>query len=299
MGQDIDTGTTRRSLLRTAFAALAGAIVGAAARPDATLGADGQAMTLGAVNTATAETALQATSGVGYAFRATSELGGGVGGFSTDSIGIVGQSTTSTGVFGNSQDGYGVDAASMNGWAARAMSSYGLGLYARLFDNTPSTFSDSSVKSAIVAVAGDATNEAANTDEVGVYGFSDISANSTGVWGDSTRGVGVAGTGDWGVYGLGRVGVYAQSTSSTGYALYTKGRISFSGRSGRSSITSGHTYKDVPISGMTSSSAVIATLQTHVTGTYVASVVSYTGKFRVYLNKSATSTLAFSYLVIN
>jgi hypothetical protein len=95
------------------------------------------------------------------------------------------------------------------------------------------------------------------------------------------------------------VGVYAATFGNpASYALYTSGRIRFGGRSGRTTITSGHSYKDVSIPGMTTSSFVIATLGSHKTGYYVASCVSYAGKFRMYLNKTATSTIYFNYLVI-
>ena len=62
-----------------------------------------------------------------------------------------------------------------------------------------------------------------NTDETGVYGFADMSANSTGVWGDSNQGTGVAGSGDWGVFGTGAIGVYGHAATSTAYGLYTTG----------------------------------------------------------------------------
>ena len=49
---------------------------------------------------------------------------------------------------------------------------------------------------------------------------------------------------------------------------------------------------------MTSASAVIVTLQTYKAGYTVAAAISYSGKFRMYLNKAAISTMYFSYLVI-
>jgi hypothetical protein len=50
---------------------------------------------------------------------------------------------------------------------------------------------------------------------------------------------------------------------------------------------------------MTSGADVIATLRTRRTGYYIAAVASYTGKFRLYLNKTATSKTYFNYLVLN
>jgi len=100
------------------------------------------------------------------------------------------------------------------------------------------------------------------------------------------------------VFGEGRVGVYAKAATPAGTALYTNGKIKFYGRSGRTYVTAGHNYRDVTIAGMTTSSAVIATLQTNRTGFYVQSVISYSGKFRLYLNKIAPGATWFSYIVI-
>jgi hypothetical protein len=93
--------------------------------------------------------------------------------------------------------------------------------------------------------------------------------------------------------------VYARALSSTDYGLYSTGKIHFGGCSGRKSITKGHLYVDVPVVAMTSSSTVVATLQTYRLGYAVAAAVSYAGKFRLYLNKAAVSTMYFSYLVMD
>jgi len=296
MAVEVGPGRTRRSLLRAVGVAAAAAVAGAISRSNPVLANTGDPLTLGQANVADAPTDLTSSSS-NHAFKATS-AGAGIWGDSTNAIGVTGTSSASSGMFAQSVSGIGLDAASMTGQAARAMSNYGTGFYARCGDNTPSTFPPGSAKSGIVAAVGDTPNSASNTDEVGIYGFSDVSANSTGVWGDSVRGIGVAGSGDWGVFGVGGIGVYALAASSSSYALYTSGKIKFNGRSGRTTITSGHSYRDVTIAGMTTGSAVVATLQTHVSGYYVASVISYSGKFRLYLNKAATSTLTFSYLVI-
>ena len=55
----------------------------------------------------------------------------------------------------------------------------------------------------VIGTTGDTTGVDENTDETGVYGFSDVSQYSTGVWGDTFQGIGVVGRGDWGVYGTG------------------------------------------------------------------------------------------------
>jgi hypothetical protein len=119
------------------------------------------------------------------------------------------------------------------------------------------------------------------------------------VWGDTWGGVGVQGTGDLAVAGFGdSIGLYGAATSPAAYALLTDGKIKFNGRSGRTTISPNHLYRDVSISGMTSSSVVIATLQSRKAGYHVECVISYTGKFRIFINKTSTSTIYFSYLVI-
>jgi hypothetical protein len=172
--------------------------------------------------------------------------------------------------------------------------------------DTASTFPDGSYRSGVVASVGDLGTPgdpgavAPNSDEIGVYGYSNVSENSAGVWGDSWDGAGVLGTGTYGVLGIGEsVGLYGTTaTPNAGYALYTRGAISFYGRSGRSYVHGGSTFRDVPIAGMKSTTAVIATLQTNRAGFYVQSVVSSTGKFRLHLNKVAPGPTFFSYLVI-
>ena len=44
-----------------------------------------------------------------------------------------------------------------------------------------------------------------------MYGFADDSGGAAGVWGDSLDGIGVVGTGDWGVYAIGTAGTVGQA----------------------------------------------------------------------------------------
>jgi len=297
-------------------------IAGRMGRPDLAAAATGDPVLLGkggspAENAADAVTVINATgvdtgaliahaTGNGIALTGTTDHGHGViGSAASDGVGVYGISASNGGVLGVSTSSVGVGAASINDAAIRGDSAW----------DTPTTnFNVPSRKTAILGFLGSTLNAAINTDETGIYGFADLSSNSTGVWGDSSQGVGVTGTGDWGVYGEGRVGVYghgtygvygsgttgvyARAATASATALYTNGKIVFACRSGRSYVGSGHNYRDVAISGMTSSSAVIATLQTNRAGFYVQSVISYAGKFRIYLNKTAPGTTYFSYIVI-
>jgi hypothetical protein len=168
---------------------------------------------------------------------------------------------------------------------------------------------------------------ASSTDETGVYGWANTSMSSTGVWGDSWDGTGVAGTGYWGVYGLGQIGVVGDSdgsgtgvygfagntaapapTSGVGVqatagstsqvALNVSGKARFS-RSGRTRILAGGSARRINMAGVTTSSYIIATLQTRRTGVYVHAVVPAAGYFTIYLNKTVSAATYIGYLVIN
>jgi len=214
------------------------------------------------------------------------------------------------------------------------------GLKGSSTDNTPvPDFSVASNRTGVIGAAGatDIVEKeiSANTDEVGVYGFSTTSANSSGVWGDSFDGTGVSGTGGTGVFGAGYYGVYAfgrvavtgegyytetgvygysgalaaplpppgvgvQATagSTSQIALNVTGKAKFS-RSGRTYVATGQYARKITIAGVTASSYVIATLQTRRTGVYVHAVVPGTGYFYIYLNKAVTANTYVGYLVIN
>jgi hypothetical protein len=196
-----------------------------------------------------------------------------------------------------------------------------------------------------------------NLDSVGVYGFSDDDAASAGVWGDTFQGIGVVGTGDFGVLGVGSVGAIGQASDSSGsgvygfsgdlasdeaapfpapgtgvvgyagaggstgvrghafagstygvyasaansttqYALFVSGKVRLS-RSGRVAVSSSATSKAVSMTGVTTSSYVVATLQTNVSGCYVRAVVPSTNKFTIYLSKAPGKTAYVGYVVVN
>jgi hypothetical protein len=169
----------------------------------------------------------------------------------------------------------------------------------------------------------------------GVYGFygppaSDPSAVNPGVLGDGNLAgvwgagpIGVAGVGAPAIVGFGdglgppgqfgtavygfagatppeppnNVGVWAGADAG-GFALQVNGRAKFS-RSGRTAVSAGKSSKIVLLSGLTSSNLVIATLQTHRTGVYIAAAVPTTGRFTLYLNKAVTATTYFAWFVLN
>lgn len=276
--------TSRRRIITAGMGALGGVVATALAGPAVvSAAANGNVQLASGVgntdNDAATETRVNATAGGVVALSGIQAAAG---------TGVYGFADSGQGVHGEGFDGIGVHGASTD-------------------TSGPSIDPDASThRSGVFGVSGDPGVEgnvggiAPNTDETGVYGFSDQTTFATGVWGDSWQGNGVAGTGDFGVSGIGEtVGVYANTFGNpASYALYTVGKVRFGGRSGNSSVTTNHTFKDILIPGMTSASDVIVTLRTYKAGFAIAAAVPSTGKFRVYLNKKATSTLHFSFLVI-
>jgi hypothetical protein len=175
-----------------------------------------------------------------------------------------------------------------------------------------------------------------DTFDSGVVGLGGTgTAFESGVWGDSSTGVGVYGTGptgivgegDWGVYGTGgvgvagdvglgatgvygfvgsaaapiptaNVGVEARAGSTAQLALNVVGRAKFS-RSGRTLIGAGKSFITISLTGVTSSSLVFANLYTYRSGTYVISATPVTGSFTIRLNRALTSSAYVVWFVLN
>jgi hypothetical protein len=284
MAIDHQAPTTRRKLITAGVGALGGVVATALAGPAMVSAAANGNVQLGtgvgnADNDAATETRVNVTAADKVALSAIQAANG---------TGLYGFADTGQGVHGEGFDGIGVHGASTDASGPS-------------IDPSASTH-----RSGVFGVSGDPGAEgdvggiAPNTDQTGVYGFSDQTSFATGVWGDSWQGNGVVGTGDFGVSGIGEtVGVYANTFGNpASYALYTVGKVRFGGRSGNASVSTNHTYTDVSIPGMTSASDVIVTLRTYKAGFAIAAAVPSTGKFRVYLNRKATSPIHFSYLVI-
>jgi hypothetical protein len=204
----------------------------------------------------------------------------------------------------------------------------------------------------VVGATGNGSGIADDIDQTGVYGFADDSVEAAGVWGDTSQGTGVVGTGDWGVYGSGFVGVVgnadaasngvygfagdeeilapiapagvlgiagvgaptgvrghaaagatygmvASASSMSQTALYVAGKLKLY-KSGRVAIGSTATTKSVSMAGVTTSSYVIATLQTVATsGCYIRAVVPGTNTFTIYLSRTPGKTVYVGYVVVN
>jgi hypothetical protein len=106
------------------------------------------------------------------------------------------------------------------------------------------------------------------------------SGSATAISGSSTSGTGV------------------KASSTSGTALSVSGKAHFS-RSGAATVSQGTTTKTVNVSGMQSTSLVLATLQTSITGVYVAAAVPASGKFTVHLNKATPAAAKFAWFVLN
>jgi len=282
---------SRRAVLAAALGGLGAVVVSRFVTPEAVKAADGDAVLVGGSHTGGTPTAIT-TGGAVNAIAGISDTGTGLRGASTSIDPIV-------------------------------------------YPDPPGTPPDPGNATGVLGTAGDTTNMADNTGETGVFGYANLSIYSNGVWGESIDGTGVYGTGDtgvwgaggwWGVYGIGRIGVmgdvFADSTGVYGFAgdaqaptppagvgvqataaagliaLNVTGKAKFS-RSGRTSFAATKYSKKVTMAGVTSSSYVIATLQSKRTGIYVQSVVPAAGYFTIYLNKAVSSTTYVGYLVIN
>lgn len=150
---------------------------------------------------------------------------------------------------------------------------------------------------AVLLVANDGAGDAVvGAGGTGVYG-----TGGYGVMGD----VDVGGTGVYGFIGSGAapvapasVGVYAAAGSTSHTALQVNGKVKFS-RAGRLTVAAGAGYVGKTLTGVTTSSLIIATLQTNRSGYYIRAAVPASGSFRVYLNKTADVNIAVAYFVIN
>jgi hypothetical protein len=303
---------SRRAVLAAALGGLGALVASRLTTPEAVTAADGDAVTVGSARTGSTETSIT-TTGSANAIAGISDTGTGLHGSSTSVTPVPGDPTPAGNATG------------------------------------------------VIGTSGALANIAGNTGETGVYGFSNTTPATNGIWGDSVIGTGVYGTGDtgvygsgyWGVYGTGPIGImgdgYATDTGVYGFsgdsaapdalagvavqataginaaialnartigpttpaqiavnaaaatghiALNVTGKTKFS-RSGRVAVSAGASSKKVTMSGVTTTSYVIATLQSKRTGVYVASVVPATGYFTIYLNKAVTSSTTVGFLVIN
>jgi hypothetical protein len=136
----------------------------------------------------------------------------------------------------------------------------------------------------------------------GVYGHN-TGSTGIGVWG-KTGGVGSAVYGEAtangaGVFGDTVNGTGVQARSTNGVALNVLGKAKFS-RSGLAFVPSGTNHVTVNMSGATTGSMILATVQQR-GGFFVKNVVPASGSFTIYINKAPASpkTCIIAYFVLN
>lgn len=321
---DTDTLRPRRAVLVAALGGVAAAVAGAFARPDvARAGSDGDVV-LGALNTTTQQTTINSSSAVG--FRATgtnaglegqgglagvfgfSGAGKGVNGMSDTSYGVYGQSTSSTGVYGESSSNtgvvgtssssIGVSGTSPTGTGVAGSSGSGIGVVAfSNATNRPSGRGWSAGDSTGLQGYSGADSPPAAPAKTGVFGYAVQDADARGVHGQSTVGRGVYGqaTTGQGVRGYATTGsaLYGSTSSSTsGIALRTVGRVRFEKSAGLATVAAGSNHLTVtPGIDVNSSSAVVATLQGSAgakTTVWRVAVDTTANTFTIYLTANAT-----------
>jgi hypothetical protein len=147
----------------------------------------------------------------------------------------------------------------------------------------------------------------------GAFGFSptfpDPDFAATGVWGDSPD-IGVYATGGIGAVASGAIGIIGESTdasfpgvvangaTSSSPALEVNGKMKFN-RAGRKTIGAGKSSLVVTMAGVTTTSKVLAVLNSNRSGRYVRAVVPAAGKFTIYLNSSVSSSTYVAYFVFD
>ena len=180
----------------------------------------------------------------------------------------------------------------------------------------------------LVGIVGNNAPPAADGIDAGVYGIGIGGVDtSVGVWGDTDQFAGVMGSGPWGVYGTGGVGVAgdvgaggtgvygfvgdsiapipaanvaveARAESTSQRALNVVGKATFS-RSGRVQFNPGVSAVTVNLAGVSRASLILATPQTYQAGVWVVVAAPFTNLFVIRLNKAPTVTYFVSYMVLN
>lgn len=286
MATEESTTRPRRAVLAAGVGTLGGIVAGRLMSPGPAAAADGGNLVLGQSNEATNLTSL-GVSGNNIAFQVAGN---------TTEANLVEFSNAGAGAGLSSQswDGWGSIAITVNGaWGAGGVSSVG-GI------GVAGGSSASTAEMAPVYVA-----------QTGVFGVGKVTAtsNSTGVWGEGD--VGVYGYGYYGVWGegfnglrgqadptVGAIGVVAAAPSTSQYALVATGKVKLS-RSGKTSFAVNTKSRKVTLTGVTTSTHVLAQLSTNRYGYYVQSVVPASGSFTIYLNKAVPGTTYVHWVVLD
>jgi hypothetical protein len=258
---------------------------GALARAAPAAAANGDPITMGQLNQASSNTAIN-NSGGDTAFTA---LG------TANATALEGDAVGGTGVSGTSVTGIGVSGTTGSTAAGAAA------VTGEITSASPGALS--------AAVLG--KNDGTGTNGIGVHGSHagdgwgvyGTSQGGIGVFGNVTTGTGIEGSGTTGVFGITSsqhgVGVLAQNNGG-GAALKVDGVAAFS-RSGVASVPPGKSQVTHPLP-LTSASFVLATIQGNVTGLYVRGVTiaaGSPGSFTIHLSNTVTSKTNVAWLAVN
>jgi hypothetical protein len=240
-----------------------------------------------------------------YGYAAQDSTARGVAGQTTAGRGVEGKATTGIGVYGSSNTNFAVQGRTTGG---------GIGV---IGESSTATAGVVGKSNGSTGVYGYSTGESGLADipaKTGVLGRASQDASARGVWGQSNAGIGVQGDASTGhgVYGqattgkavrgaataAGGVGVRAEAPL-TGTALQVSGKAIFS-RSGKVAIAAGRSYVTKTAIPLSSSSLVLAVLQTNRSGIYVrAAVVNpATSSFTIYLNTAVRATTYVAWFVL-
>jgi hypothetical protein len=296
--QEQETKQTRRSVLGLAVAAAIGALAAAAGRAVPARAADGDPVIAGQQVSAESATMISSSSlGAVPVFGVSSSapgatvlrgVGTGGGGY-----GVLGEAggDRSVGVGGHSDVGEGVSGSSDNGVAGVVGSSPNTtGVYAQ---------SPGDRAAALIGVAKPGgTALMAYSGYISIYDHLPAARPDTAVYAYANGAKDVPSAQAVGVYGVSGIGIGVYAKADTGTALYVDGRARFR-RSGRVYVPARSSHVTVTMSGVTTSSWVIATPQQNRTGVFVQAVVARTGSFTIYLSKTVSLRTLVGYLVIN
>jgi hypothetical protein len=140
---------------------------------------------------------------------------------------------------------------------------------------------------------------AANT-HAAIVGSTD--GTGSGVYGETTNAAGRGTTGQGangatGVYGLSDTGTGVYAKSSSGDALQVVGRVAFS-LSGLATVAANQTSVTVNLTGVTTPSMILATLQTAAGAITVANAVPASGSFTINLTAAPSSSVKVAWFVL-
>jgi len=331
---------SRRHLLMGFAAAGAGAAASAVAVAQSAAASTGNSkdVQLGEVNSCSATTEIEASSGTGLLGTTVTDGESGTAGVDNSpggGHGAYGRSENGTGVegitLGYGQAGVnGVDSSTDGGVGVYGTSTSGTGVkgtsvHAAGVIGTSSQVLQSGVvgqgSGGAIGVSGSSDSlygvfgETKGDDQSAVHGHDQSSGGGYGMSGYSDYGTGVFGlsytsgqsgvfgkdmssSGGHGVYGSSASGVGVMADSSSGTALSVQGIVSFS-RSGVATVPAGKVMLTVDVDGLTTSSLVLATVQQLEKGVHLAAAVPAPGSFTAYLTAAPTTALNVAWFVID